>query len=112
MTSPLSPNPWSMGSKQNSVDPAEVVLEDKPTTSQAPSVKMRKVQPLRKSDRKESLKQIKQGIKEGVQEAKEVVKDVAAHLPDGHRGSIASITERPRYKLLDKQDKHTKQTEL
>jgi hypothetical protein len=27
------------------------------------------------------------------------------------RGSIASIADRPRYKLLDKQDK-TKQTEL
>jgi len=69
----------------------------------------RKVQPLRKSDRKESLKQIKQGLKEGVQEVKEVVKENIAHLPDGHRGSIASVTERPRYKLLDKQ---TKQTEL
>jgi len=69
----------------------------------------RKVQPLRKSDRKESLKQIKQGLKEGVQEVKEVVKEKIDHLPDGHRGSIASVTERPRYKLLDKQ---TKQTEL
>lgn len=67
----------------------------------------RKVQPLRKSDRKESLKQIKQGLKEGVQEVKEVVKENIAHLPDGHRGSIASVTERPRYKLLDKQNKQT-----
>lgn len=93
----------SFGSKQNSVDPENVTLEEKPVPTQ------RKVQPLRKGDRKESLKQIKQGIKEGVKEAKEVVKDLTEHLPDGHRGSIASVTERPRYKLLDKQ---TKQTEL
>jgi hypothetical protein len=70
----------------------------------------RKVQPLRKSDRKESLKQIKQGLKEGVQEVKEVVKEKIDHLPDGHRGSIASVTERPRYKLLEKQNKN--ETEL
>lgn len=101
----------SFGSKQNSVDPENVTLEEKPVPTQAKpgSVKMRKVQPLRKGDRRESLKQIKQGIKEGVKEAKEVVKDLTEHLPDGHRGSIASVTERPRYKLLDKQ---TKQTEL
>jgi len=101
----------SFGSKQNSVDPDNVTLEEKPISAQAKpgSVKMRKVQPLRKGDRRESLKQIKQGIKEGVQDVKEVVKDLKEHLPDGHRGSIASVTERPRYKLLDKQ---TKQTEL
>jgi len=93
----------SFGSKQNSVDPDNVTLEEKPISAQ------RKVQPLRKGDRRESLKQIKQGIKEGVQDVKEVVKDLKEHLPDGHRGSIASVTERPRYKLLDKQ---TKQTEL
>jgi len=104
----------SFGSKQNSVDPEAVTLEEKPVPGQAKSgsVKMRKVQPLRKCDRKESLKQIKAGIKEGVKEAKEAVKDLTEHLPDGHRGSIASVTERPRYKLLDKQDKLTKQTEL
>jgi len=96
----------SFGSKQNSVDPEAVTLEEKPVPGQ------RKVQPLRKCDRKESLKQIKAGIKEGVKEAKEAVKDLTEHLPDGHRGSIASVTERPRYKLLDKQDKLTKQTEL
>jgi len=96
----------SFGSKQNSVDPESVTLEEKPVAGQ------RKVQPLRKCDRRESLKQIKAGIKEGVKEAKEVVKDLTEHLPDGHRGSIASVTERPRYKLLDKQDKETKQTEL
>jgi hypothetical protein len=53
------------------------------------------------------IKQIKQGLKEGVQDVKEVVKENLAHLPDGHRGSIASVTERPRYKLLDKQNKQT-----
>lgn len=108
-------NRKSLGSKQNSVDPENVTLEEKPGAAaqvKPGSVKMRKVQPLRKGDRRESLKQIKQGIKEGVKEAKEVVKDLTEHLPDGHRGSIASVTERPRYKLLDKQDKNTKQTEL
>jgi len=100
-------NRKSLGSKQNSVDPENVTLEEKPGAAA-----QRKVQPLRKGDRRESLKQIKQGIKEGVKEAKEVVKDLTEHLPDGHRGSIASVTERPRYKLLDKQDKNTKQTEL
>jgi len=103
--SPMSPtnkvNP--LAAKQSSADDQE-----KPET-----VTRRKPRPLSKGDRKESLKQIKQGIKEGVQEAKEVVKDVAAHLPDGHRGSIASITERPRYKLLDNKDhSQTKQTQL
>lgn len=97
-------------------EPGDVNLEEKPgagmsSTVKAPTVKMRKIQPLRKGDRKESLKQIKGAIKEGVQEVKEKIKDAAETLPDGHRGSIASIVERPRYKLLDKQDK-TKQTEL
>jgi len=106
--SPLSPtnkvNPLT--AKQTSIEEAE-----KPD----PPVTRRKPRPLSKGDRKESLKQIKQGIKDGVQEAKEVVKDVAAHLPDGHRGSIASITQtdRPRYKLLDNKDQgKTKQTQL
>jgi len=93
----------SFGSKTNSVS----VDQENPPPEGASG--QRKVQPLRKCDRKESLKQIKQGIKEGVKEVKEVVKDQIEHLPDGHRGSIASVTERPRYKLLDKQ---TKQTEL
>lgn len=82
---------------------------EEPGAEEKEGATQRKVQPLRKSDRKESLKQIKQGLKEGVQEVKEVVKEKIDHLPDGHRGSIASVTERPRYKLLEKQ---TKQTEL
>merc|ERR1719147_475188 len=52
----------SFGSKQNSVDPENVTLEEKAVPPQ------RKVQPLRKGDRRESLKQIKAGIKEGVKE--------------------------------------------
>jgi len=95
--------------KQSSVtSPGDVTLEETPGAGQSST---RKIQPLRKGDRKESLKQIKQGIKEGVTEVKEVLKDAVEHLPDGHRGSIASMAERPRYKLLDKQEK-TKQTEL
>jgi len=100
--------------RANTVETVEVgTVEEKEETGaqvRAGSVKMRKVQPLRKSDRKESLKQIKQGLKEGVQEVKEVVKEKIDHLPDGHRGSIASVTERPRYKLLEKQSKN--ETEL
>lgn len=91
--------------RQASVDPADPTNQDKP---QLP----RKVRPLSKADRKESLKQLRQGIKEGVQEVKEVLRDAAEHLPDGHRGSIASITDRPRYKKLEKDLKETTQTEL
>jgi len=92
--------------KQVSLDPADVRLEERPF----PDVK-RRVRPLSKGDRRESLKQIKQGIKEGVQEVKELVRDAADHLPDGHRGSIASITDRPRYKKLDKDIRqHEKET--
>jgi len=65
---------------------------------------------LKKSDRKESLKHLKKELKEGVKEIKENVKDItgelkerAKHLPDGHRGSIASLTERPPYKPIEKQ---------
>jgi len=107
----------SFGERQTSVtSPGDVTLEETPgaagnSTVKPPTVKMRKIQPLRKGDRKESLKQIKQTVKEGVVEVKEVLKDAVEHLPDGHRGSIASMAERPRYKLLEKQDK-TKQTEL
>jgi len=107
----------SFGERQSSVtSPGDVTLEETPgaaagSTVKPPTVKMRKIQPLRKGDRKESLKQIKQTVKEGVVEVKEVLKDAVEHLPDGHRGSIASMAERPRYKLLEKQDK-TKQTEL
>lgn len=107
----------SFGERQSSVtSPGDVTLEETPGAAtnsgvKPPTVKMRKIQPLRKGDRKESLKQIKQTVKEGVVEVKEVLKDAVEHLPDGHRGSIASMAERPRYKLLEKQDK-TKQTEL
>jgi len=107
----------SFGERKSSVtSPGDVTLEETPgastnSTVKPPTVKMRKIQPLRKGDRKESLKQIKQTVKEGVVEVKEVLKDAVEHLPDGHRGSIASMAERPRYKLLEKQDK-TKQTEL
>jgi len=107
----------SFGERKSSVtSPGDVTLEETPGAAsnsavKPPTVKMRKIQPLRKGDRKESLKQIKQTVKEGVVEVKEVLKDAVEHLPDGHRGSIASMAERPRYKLLEKQDK-TKQTEL
>merc|ERR1719394_1463788 len=47
---------------------------EEPGAEEKEGATQRKVQPLRKSDRKESLKQIKQGLKEGVQEVKEVVK--------------------------------------
>lgn len=99
----------SFGERQSSVtSPGDVTLEETPGAAAGST---RKIQPLRKGDRKESLKQIKQTVKEGVVEVKEVLKDAVEHLPDGHRGSIASMAERPRYKLLEKQDK-TKQTEL
>ena len=65
---------------------------------------------LKKGDRKESLKHLKKELKEGVKEIKEGVKDItgelkerAKHLPDGHRGSIASLTERPPYKPIENQ---------
>ena len=65
---------------------------------------------LKKGDRKESLKTLKKELKEWVKEIKENVKDItgelkerAKHLPDGHRGSIASLTERPPYKPIEKQ---------
>jgi len=95
--------------QQNSVDPTEIKLEDKPDVK-------RRVRPLSHIGRRESLKQIKQGIKEGVAEVKEVLRDAADHLPDGHRGSIASISDRPRYKKLEKDiresEKEVHQTQL
>ena len=51
---------------------------------------------------KESLKQIRQEFKDSVKEVKAEVKEQVKHLPDGHRGSIASITERPPYKQIPK----------
>lgn len=51
---------------------------------------------------KESLKQIRQEFKDSVKEVKAEVKEQVKHLPDGHRGSIASITERPSYKQIPK----------
>jgi len=53
---------------------------------------------------KESLKQIRQEFKDSVKEVKAEVKEQVKHLPDGHRGSIASITERPAYKQIPKSD--------
>ncbi len=55
------------------------------------------------NDRRGSLKHLKKELKEGVKEIKAEVKEKVRHLPDGHRGSIASITERPPYKPIEKQ---------
>lgn len=55
------------------------------------------------TDRRESLKHIKKELKEGVKEIKGEFKEHVKHLPDGHRGSIASVTERPAYKPIHNQ---------
>jgi len=39
----------------------------------------------------------------GVKDLTGELKERAKHLPDGHRGSIASLTERPPYKPIEKQ---------
>ena len=45
-----------------------------------------------------------QDIKDGVKEVKAELKEHVKHLPDGHRGSIASVTERPSYKPIHQDD--------
>ena len=45
-----------------------------------------------------------QDIKDGVKEVKAELKEHVKHLPDGHRGSIASVTERPAYKPIHQDD--------
>jgi hypothetical protein len=52
------------------------------------------------SDRRESLKR---NIKDGVKEVKAGVKEHVKHLPDGHRGSMATVTERPMYRPIPKE---------
>ena len=54
-----------------------------------------------------------------MKEIKAGVKDTVKHLPDGHRGSIASLTEKPPYKQMagasgsgQEQPKQSKQTEF
>ena len=48
--------------------------------------------------------QIFQDIKDGVKEARAEFREHVKHLPDGHRGSIASVTERPPYKPIHQDD--------
>ena len=38
-----------------------------------------------------------------LKEAKAELRDHVKHLPDGHRGSIASVTERPPYRPIPKE---------
>ena len=45
-----------------------------------------------------------QDIKDGVKEARAEFREHVKHLPDGHRGSIASVTERPPYKPIHQDD--------
>ena len=51
-------------------------------------------------DRKDSLRNLKENIKEGLTEMKHEIKDHVKHLPDGHRGSLAAVVERPPYKPI------------
>ncbi|TRY80455.1 hypothetical protein TCAL_08824 [Tigriopus californicus] len=53
--------------------------------------------------RKDSLKNIKRDIKGGVKDIKGEVMDRVKHLPDGKRGSMASLTEKPPYTPIEKQ---------
>lgn len=55
---------------------------------------------LRSEDRKDSLKNLKENIKEGISEMKQELKETVKHLPDGHRGSLAAVVERPPYKPI------------
>jgi len=48
---------------------------------------------------KEGIKQMKKELKE----AKAELKDHVKHLPDGHRGSLANVNERPPYRPIPKQ---------
>ena len=50
-----------------------------------------------KEERKESIERIKENIKDGIKEVKSEIKDHVKHLPDGHRGSLAAVVERPAY---------------
>ena len=42
--------------------------------------------------------------KEMAKTMKKEFKDQVKHLPDGHRGSIASLTERPPYRPIPKEE--------
>jgi hypothetical protein len=50
---------------------------------------------LNKEQRKESIKNIKENIKGNLTEIRHEVKDTVKHLPDGHRGHIGAVVERP-----------------
>lgn len=52
----------------------------------------------------EGMKEGKKQIKKELKEAKAEIKDQIKHLPDGHRGSIASVTERPPYRPIPKEE--------
>ena len=44
----------------------------------------------------------------GLTEIKHEIKDQVRHLPDGHRGSLAAVVERPPYKLIPSDEKKVK----
>lgn len=50
---------------------------------------------LNKNQRKESLKAVKENIKGSLTEIRHDVKDKVKHLPDGHRGQLGAVVDRP-----------------
>jgi hypothetical protein len=50
---------------------------------------------LDKDQRKESLRNLKENIKGGFTDIRHEVKDTVKHLPDGHRGHLGAVVERP-----------------
>ena len=83
----------------------EVNYDPNCSSKEKPRGKLRKMKSLESG--KESFKQMRQEIKDSMKEVKAEVKEQVKHLPDGHRGSIASITERPAYRPIPKNDPTT-----
>lgn len=50
---------------------------------------------LNKDERKESIRNIKENIKGSLNEIRHEVKDTVKHLPDGHRGHLGAVVDRP-----------------
>ena len=103
-------NPCSRKMSHPGPDPVMEECEvnyDPNATNDKSGRKLRKMKSLESG--KESLKHIRQEFKDLKKEVKAEIKEQVKHLPDGHRGSIASITERPPYRPIPKQPKESEE---
>jgi len=50
---------------------------------------------LNKDERKDTIRNIKENVKGSLNEIRHEVKDTVKHLPDGHRGHLGAVVDRP-----------------